>query len=115
MYPEDSPGYDEIETIYKNIMEPNEKSGNCLCVNCCVDVEDGDLNDIAAAKKKQLADAVEQLRIAATAGAFMCDMCERYIPGDDSNWHINGHGSVELCSYCFNEMSVTPGYEMPTE
>jgi hypothetical protein len=63
MYDDIEAIYDDIETIYKKHQEPEEKKWNCLCVNCCVKVRDGDLNDIAAAKKKQLADAVEQLRI----------------------------------------------------
>jgi hypothetical protein len=40
--------YDDIEAIYKEYQEdndwaePNEKNGNCLCVNCCKDISDGE-------------------------------------------------------------------------
>ena len=56
MYLDDSTDYNDIEAIYKKIVDPNEKNGDCLCVNCCEEVKDGDPNDIVAAKKKQLAD-----------------------------------------------------------
>ena len=66
MYLEDSTDYNDIEAIYKenhlnkdDWAEPNAKNGNCLCVNCCEDITDGDVMECQKCGHLKNSDDVE--------------------------------------------------------